>query len=90
MLERVGDWREFLAEGLSIEELEQLRRHKRSSRPLGSSGFVARLEGMPGRLLRPQKPAPKRPCPRGERASARDQAWRFPKCRGKLKEEETR
>ena len=68
MLERVGDWREFLAEGLSIEEAEELRRHERSGRPLGSEDFVARLEASLGRILRPQNPGPKGPRRRGKRA----------------------
>ena len=59
MLERVDDWREFLAEGLSHAEAEELRRHERTGRPLGSESFVARLEGLLGRILRPQKPGPK-------------------------------
>jgi putative transposase len=88
MLEQVGDWHEFPAEGLSIEEAEELRRHERSGRPLGSEGFVARLEGMPGRLLRPQKPGPKCPRRRGKRASAKSQVWCFPKYRSELKEGE--
>ena len=61
MLERVGDWRDFLAEGLSIAEADDLRRHERSGRPLGNEGFVVRLEGLLGRILRPQKPGPKGP-----------------------------
>ena len=59
MLERVDDWREFLAEGLSVGEAEELRRHDRTGRPLGSEGFVARLEGLLGRVLHPRKPGPK-------------------------------
>jgi len=43
MLERVGDWREFLAKGSSIEDAEELRRHERSGRPLGGEGIIGRL-----------------------------------------------
>jgi len=59
MLERVGEWTEFLAEGLSVEEADEFRRHERSGRPLGSERFVTRLEGLLGRILRRQKPGPK-------------------------------
>jgi putative transposase len=70
MLERAGDWREFLAEGLSIEEAEEFRRHERSGLPLGSERFITRLEGLLGRILRRQKPGPKGP--RGSRPRARN------------------
>ena len=40
--------------------LARVVRHERSARPMGSDGFIARLEGLLGRLLHPQKPGPKR------------------------------
>ena len=61
LLEMCRDWREFLAEGLSPEEAETFRRHERTGRPLGSEGFVARLEKALGRVLRPRKRGPKGP-----------------------------
>jgi len=69
LLERVGDWREVLsaggavapgtarsAAGVEAEALDRFRRHERTGRPLGSDGFLARLERMLRRILRPQKP----------------------------------
>ena len=56
-----GDWRAFLASGLSEEELALLRRHERSGRPLGDDRFIARLEQRVGRLLHPGKSGPKGP-----------------------------
>jgi putative transposase len=44
-----------LREGLSDEEVEMLRRHTRTGRPLGEIGFIERLEDFLGRLLRPGK-----------------------------------
>ena len=61
LLTAYGDWLEFLGSGLSVEALDLFRRHERSGRPLGDDGFVARLEKMMGRLLRPGKPGPKGP-----------------------------
>ncbi|MDY6825099.1 MAG: transposase [Thermodesulfobacteriota bacterium] len=55
-----GDWRQFLAGAFSNEELEDIRKHSRTSRPLGSSAFVAELEHKLGRKLKPQKPGRKR------------------------------
>ncbi|HPD16881.1 MAG TPA: transposase [Planctomycetota bacterium] len=68
MLERVDDWREFLAEGLSVEEADEMRRHERSGRPLGGESFVLRLEGLLGRVLRRQRPGPKQGHRRARRA----------------------
>lgn len=59
LLEAVGDWRAFLDGGLDEEALEALRRHERTGRPLGSTAFVERLEGMLGRPLGKGKPGPK-------------------------------
>ena len=59
LLDRVGDWRAFLDGGLGAEALEALRRHERTGRPLGSTAFVERLEGMLGRPLKRRKPGPK-------------------------------
>ena len=72
LLERIGDWGEFLlaggavapgtarsAAGVEAETMEEFRRHERTGRPLGSEGFLAGLERMLGRILRPQKPRPK-------------------------------
>lgn len=52
-------------EGLSSErrirqELEEIRRHEKTGRPLGEDGFVGRLEEALGRILQRQKPGRKR------------------------------
>ncbi len=59
LLDMVGDWRAFLAGGLSDEDYAALRRHERTGWPLGDGTFVARLETALGRRLRPKKPGPK-------------------------------
>ena len=61
LLEMCGDWREFLAGGLSPEEAATLRRHERTGRPPGTTRFLARLERALGRVLRPHKRGPKGP-----------------------------
>ena len=53
------DWRTFISEGLTDEDLNALRKHERTGRPLGSRRFVAMLEDSLGRLLRKRKPGPK-------------------------------
>jgi putative transposase len=69
-LAHVEDWLGFLGEGLSVDEMERLRLHRRQGLPLGSLAFVAAAERAMTRLLRP--PIRGRPCrthhPRRERS----------------------
>jgi putative transposase len=58
LLARVDDWSAFLGESVSPEAAEQLHRHERTGRPLGDDDFVARLETLLNRVLRPRKPGP--------------------------------
>ncbi len=59
LLKLAGDWKACLRTPPSEEELQDLRSHGRTGRPLGSPKFVARLEERVGRVLTPQKPGPK-------------------------------
>ncbi len=59
LLERAGDWREFLREGLADDEVELFRRHERTGRPLGETLFLERLEKMLQRVIRPRKRGPR-------------------------------
>jgi putative transposase len=61
MRERVADWHEYLRQEPDREELKALRRHNRTGRPLGDEQFMARLELVTGRALRPHKPGPHGP-----------------------------
>jgi len=59
MLERVSDWRSYLAEDVDLDSNENLRRHSRTGRPAGAEAFIDKLEALCGRRLRPRKPGPK-------------------------------
>ena len=59
LLEYVDDWRSFLAGGLDVGDVELLRHHERTGRPLGGPKFLERLEKMLGRVLRRNKPGRK-------------------------------
>ncbi len=61
MLEEIGDWDGYLALDIQQEEAALMRHHERTGRPLGSGGFLARLEKQLDRVLRPQKRGPKGP-----------------------------
>jgi len=56
----VKDWVDWLAAGLREDEINDLRIHTRTGRPLGSPGFLDHLEGVLNRILRPQKAGRKR------------------------------
>ena len=66
LLAMIGDWRAFLNSAMREEELQNLREHGRTGRPLGSATFLDRLETIVGRVLKPLKPGPK-PKPRKPR-----------------------
>ena len=59
LLARMDDWNDFLAEGMQDGDLELIRSHESTGRPLGSPAFVRRLEQRLGRTLARQKPGPK-------------------------------
>lgn len=61
----VPDWREYVQCQCSRAELEALRRHERTGRPLGSDNFVQGLEIRLARALFPKKSGPK---PKSERS----------------------
>jgi putative transposase len=59
LLKRVKDWREFLMEAVEAEDIERLRRHERTGRPLGSAAFLDRVEATLEWIVRPAKPGRK-------------------------------
>ena len=60
LLALVSNWTDILATGAPEDEVQDLRRHERSGRPLGREPFVVAVEGKLGRTLRRGKPGPKR------------------------------
>jgi putative transposase len=46
-------WRKELGEGLSKEEMARIRLRTQTGRPLGSDGFLSKLETLLGRRVRP-------------------------------------
>ena len=58
-LEMARDWRLFLAGAAEEEQVNEIRKHERTGRPLGSVGFVERLETDLDRPLKRGKPGPK-------------------------------
>ncbi|RUM34857.1 MAG: hypothetical protein DSY58_07690 [Desulfobulbus sp.] len=56
----VGNWRDLLENELSEEDRNSIRQHERTGRPMGSEDFLSSLEQMTGRVLKRQKPGPKK------------------------------
>jgi putative transposase len=54
------EWKAFLREGIEEGELKRIRRHATSGRPMGDDAFVDRIERSLKRVLRKQKPGPKK------------------------------
>jgi len=59
LVAEVSNWRRFLAADEDEEQVERLRLHLRTGRPLGDPAFIARLETRLDRRLHPLKPGPK-------------------------------
>ena len=59
MLDLIGNWSAFLAQGLDAQTHAAIRSAERTGRPLGSADFVAALERDLARTLTRQKPGPK-------------------------------
>ena len=55
LLELAGDWRAFLEDGLEAADLEAIRAHERTGRPLGSAAFLEGLEARLGRTLKKRR-----------------------------------
>jgi putative transposase len=60
LLAMAGNWRRLLTSAVSEEELKAFREHERTGRVLGDEEFQKRLEKKLGRVLRRQKPGPKK------------------------------
>jgi putative transposase len=58
LVERTGNWQEFLSQGNADWELDAIRGHLRTGRPMGDRQFVASLEKRLRRALLPRKPGP--------------------------------
>lgn len=59
MLDRVLDWPDYLAQGIKDRELETIRKHARTGRPVEDQSFLSELESVTGRCLRQGKPGRK-------------------------------
>ncbi len=55
----IGDWKDLLSPP-SDDEMAAIRDHERTGRPLGDDNFISILEETTGRLLKIQKPGPKK------------------------------
>ena len=53
-------WEKFLALDVQEQEIELLRKHERTGRPLGTDSFIEKMELLLDRKLKPKKPGPKK------------------------------
>ena len=57
---RFGNFAAMIAAGEDAERSQRLRRAETIGRPLGNPAFLAQIEAMTGRTLRPGKPGPRK------------------------------
>jgi putative transposase len=55
LLEIIGNWQALLESATLDEEMQTLRRHERTGRPLGGETFVRKIERILGKALLPRK-----------------------------------
>lgn len=55
LLEIVGNWQALLESAMPDEDMQAIRRHERTGRPLGDATFVKKIECMLGKVLLPRK-----------------------------------
>lgn len=55
--DKIHDWKAYLNE--EINDLDQIRKHGKTGRPLGSKEFIEKIEKTLGRIIGKQKPGPK-------------------------------
>ena len=59
MIERVGNWAEYLSDNGDNKNTELIKQHTRTGRPLGSTEFIRELEISTGEELAPKRPGRK-------------------------------
>ena len=59
MIERVGNWSEYLSGSDDSNSTDLIKLHTRTGRPLGSTEFIRELEVFTGEELAPKKPGRK-------------------------------
>ena len=60
LLELIPNWKDFLMTFPSEDDLQRLRLHERTGRPLGDDNFINNLEILTSRSLKRKKPGPKK------------------------------
>lgn len=60
LVSSIPDWASFLREETSDSEIDLIRAHSKTGRPLGNDNFIDELENITGRCLRKRKPGPKK------------------------------
>jgi len=59
MIERVGNWTEYLSGSDNSNNTDLIKQHTRTGRPLGSTEFIRELEVFTGEELAPKRPGRK-------------------------------
>ncbi len=59
LLSIINNWSDFIRKPVSDFEIDNIKKHERTGRPLGNDSFIEQLESETGRFLRKKKPGPK-------------------------------
>lgn len=58
--DEIGNWERYLESGDQEGDINIIRSHARTGRPLGGEKFIKKLEGISGRILKKRKPGPRK------------------------------
>ena len=56
----VNNWKDFLATDVTEKEKKIIQSHERTGRPVGNDNFLEKLEKLTNRIIKKQKPGPKK------------------------------
>lgn len=60
VIEEIKDWKEYLSQIDEEKDIEQLRKHSSTGRPMGDNNFIGVVEKITGRVLKKKKPGRKK------------------------------
>jgi putative transposase len=59
MLDRIDNWSAYLSRNNDTCEIDTIKRHTRTGRPVGATHFINKIEQLTGKSIAPKRPGPR-------------------------------